>query len=69
MTSFTGHVQPAWPDYVTPVGWQPARAAGVSTVIDLRNPGEADREDEAPAVNGDVLAGIRFVTCPTEDPP
>ena len=56
------------PDYITTGGWLTARAAGVRTVIDLRNPGEAARDTEKPAVDADVRAGIRFVSCPTEDP-
>ena len=56
------------PDYITAAGWIAARAAAVTTVIDLRNPGEADRETGAPAVDADTMAGISFVACPTEDP-
>ena len=37
-------------------------------MIDLRNPGEAARETERPVVDADARAGIRFVSCPTEDP-
>ena len=58
----------ARPDYLTAEGWRAARAAGVSTVIDLRNPGESTVEAGAPAVDVDSTAGIRFVSCPTEDP-
>ncbi len=56
------------PDYITTGGWRRARAAGVRTVIDLRNPGETARGTEKPAVDTDARAGIRFVSCPTEDP-
>ena len=56
------------PDYITAAGWSAARAAGVTTVIDLRNPGESDRETGALAVDADTMAGIRFLSCPTEDP-
>lgn len=55
-------------EYLTAEGWRAARATGVTTVIDLRNPGEADRETEAPVIEADAMVGIRFVTCPTEDP-
>ncbi len=58
----------ARPDYLTAEGWRAARAAGVSTVIDLRNPGERAVAAEAPVFEADSTAGIRFVSCPTEDP-
>ena len=53
---------------MTSDGWRAARAAGVTTVIDLRNPGENALEAEAPVVDADAMEGIRFVSCPTEDP-
>jgi len=56
------------PDCVTSDGWRAARAAGITTVIDLRNPGENALEAEAPVVEADAMEGIRFVSCPTEDP-
>ena len=37
-------------------------------MIDLRNPGETARETERPVVDADARAGIRFVSCPEEDP-
>lgn len=64
----------ARPDYLTPEGWRAARAAGVTTVVDLRNPGESTSEGDgasagaAPVGAATVTPGIRFVSCPTEDP-
>lgn len=67
----------ARPDYLTPEGWRAARAAGVTTVVDLRNPGESTSEGDgaaaaaagaAPVRAAAVTEGIRFVSCPTEDP-
>lgn len=55
-------------EYLTAEGWRVARAAGITTVIDLRNPGENAPEAEAPVVEADAMEGIRFVSCPTEDP-
>ena len=37
-------------------------------MIDLRNPGETARETERAVVDADARAGIRFVSCPEEDP-
>ena len=56
------------PDFLTSEGWRAARAAGVATVVDLRNPGENALGPEAPVVDADAMAGIRFLPCPTEDP-
>ncbi|QNE47092.1 tyrosine-protein phosphatase [Glaciihabitans sp. INWT7] len=63
----------ARPDYLTPEGWRAARAAGVTTVVDLRNPGESTSEGTVPATGAAagsavVPEGIRCVSCPTEDP-
>jgi protein-tyrosine phosphatase len=49
------------PDYVTPTGWRAARAAGVTTVIDLRNVGEAEHTslDTNTAANTDANTATR----------
>jgi hypothetical protein len=58
----------ARPDHLTTEGWRRARAAGVSTVIDLRSPGESDREAGGPLADPAVLEGISMLSRPTEEP-
>lgn len=58
----------ARPDYLTTEGWRRARADGVTTVIDLRSPGESDREAGGPLVDPAMLEGISMLGRPTEDP-
>jgi len=58
----------ARPEQMTTEGWRRARAAGVTTVIDLRSPGESDRETGRPLVDPTALEGISMISLPTEDP-
>lgn len=53
---------------MTGAGWDAARAAGLTTVIDLRNEMERGRADVHPVVAADAMAGVTVVHAPTEDP-
>ncbi len=56
------------PETLTDAGWAALRAAGVTTVIDLRNSPERQRRDTDPVVSADHRRGLNFVHAPTEDP-
>jgi hypothetical protein len=56
----------ARPDFLTAEGWRQARAAGVGTVVDLRNPVELGLD--RPTADVAHPRGIRFVSRPTEEP-
>jgi protein-tyrosine phosphatase len=57
------------PEYLTDEGWRKAKAAGLRTVIDLRNaPTETGRAPDHPAIGPESLSGLVFVPAPTEDP-
>jgi hypothetical protein len=58
----------AAPEWMTDRGWDDARAAGLSTVIDLRNAMERGRAEVHPVVSDDATAGVTVVHAPTEDP-
>jgi protein tyrosine phosphatase (PTP) superfamily phosphohydrolase (DUF442 family) len=58
----------AAPEWLTTDGWAQARAAGLTTVVDLRNDRERGRGEDHPVVADDALAGIEVVHAPTEDP-
>ena len=58
----------AAPEWMTKRGWDDARAAGLTTIIDLRNEMERGRTDIHPLLDPDVMAGITVVHAPTEDP-
>lgn len=49
-------------------GWNDARAAGLKTVIDLRNDMERGGDDAHPQLDEGAKAGIAVVRAPTEDP-
>ncbi len=50
-------------------GWAAAKAAGVRTVVDLRNaPAETQRTADHPAIRPESVDGVVFVPAPTEDP-
>ena len=53
---------------LTSAGWRSLRAAGVTTVIDLRNEPERGRTDTDPVVDASDSEGIDIVTAPTEAP-
>jgi protein tyrosine phosphatase (PTP) superfamily phosphohydrolase (DUF442 family) len=53
---------------MTDRGWAQARAAGLTTVVDLRNDRERGRTDLHPVLAIDALAGVTVVHAPTEDP-
>jgi protein-tyrosine phosphatase len=59
----------AAPEYLTDEGWAAAKAAGVRTVVDLRNaPTETQRLPDHPTILAESLDGLAFVSAPTEDP-
>ena len=53
---------------MTSKGWDDAGAAGVSTVIDLRNEMERGRSEDHPVLGPNDMAGVTVVYSPTEDP-
>jgi len=56
-------------EHLTDEGWLAAKAAGVRTVVDLRNaPAETRRTPEYPVIRPESLDGLVFVPAPTEDP-
>ncbi len=56
-------------EHLTDEGWAAAKAAGVRTVVDLRNaPAETGRTGDHPVVRPASLHGLVFVLAPTEDP-
>lgn len=56
-------------EYLTDQGWAAAKAAGLRTVVDLRNaPAETQRTHEHPVVRPESGVGLTFVAAPTEDP-
>lgn len=54
-------------EWLTERGWEQARAAGVSTVVDLRNSTEHGRRDTDPRVSAAAVEGITFLTRPTQE--
>jgi protein-tyrosine phosphatase len=58
----------AAPEWMTETGWSAARAAGLTTVVDLRNEMERGRADVHPVVPAAAMAGVTVVQAPTEDP-
>jgi predicted nucleotidyltransferase len=58
----------AAPEWMTAAGWQAARAAGLTCVIDLRNDAECGRRPEHPVVDERVIGSVTVVRAPTEDP-
>lgn len=68
-TPFGKVFRSAAPEHLTDEGWAAVKAAGVRTVVDLRNaPAETQRRAEHPAVSAESLHGLVFVPAPTEDP-
>jgi hypothetical protein len=53
---------------MTTDGWHAARAAGLGTVVDLRNNVEAGRGQEHPVIDERACRGLEVVSAPTEDP-
>lgn len=58
----------AAPEWMTSQGWDDARAAGLTAVIDLRNDMERGREDAHPVLDPDAMAEVTVVHAPTENP-
>lgn len=56
------------PETLTDAGWAALRAAGVSTVIDLRNAPERIRRAGDPTVADGSASGVDIVHAPAEDP-
>ncbi|MBP3042593.1 tyrosine-protein phosphatase [Arthrobacter jiangjiafuii] len=54
-------------EWLTERGWAQARAAGVRTVVDLRNPEEQGRRDTDPQVPAGAVVGLTFLTRPTQE--
>ncbi|MET4058811.1 protein-tyrosine phosphatase [Arthrobacter sp. UYP6] len=54
-------------EWLTERGWARARAAGIRTVVDLRNDVEQGRRDTDPRVGPDAVDGITFLTRPTQE--
>ncbi|MGI5241353.1 tyrosine-protein phosphatase [Dactylosporangium sp. CA-139066] len=68
-TAFGKVFRSAAPEHLTDAGWAAAKAAGVRTVVDLRNaPAETQRRAEHPIISAESLQGLVFVPAPTEDP-
>ena len=55
-------------EWMTGRGWDDAREAGVTTVVDLRNEMEHGRTGAHPVVDAGATAGVTVVHAPTEDP-
>lgn len=55
-------------EWLTTRGWKQARADGVRTVIDLRNPDERRRRETDPRIDESATAGISIINSPTEEP-
>ena len=65
----TGRVfRSAAPEWMTSKGWDDARAAGVATIVDLRNEMERGRVEDHPVLDADAMAHVTVVHAPTEDP-
>lgn len=58
----------AAPEWMTTQGWDEARAAGLTAVIDLRNEMERGRGEAHPVLGPGAMAGISVVHAPTENP-
>ena len=57
------------PEHLTDLGWTQATAAGLTTVIDLRNaPEETARRPHHPVISPDAMSAITAINTPTEDP-
>jgi hypothetical protein len=68
-TPFGRVFRSAAPEHLTDEGWAAVKAAGVRTVVDLRNaPAETQRLADHPIVKQESLDGLVFVPAPTEDP-
>ncbi|GIH02249.1 protein-tyrosine-phosphatase [Rhizocola hellebori] len=68
-TCFGRVYRSAAPEYLTDEGWVHAKAAGLRTIVDLRNaPAETQRTADHPIVRPESLGGLDFVCAPTEDP-
>lgn len=68
-TTAAGRVfRSAAPEWMTDRGWNDARAAGLTTVVDLRNERERGRTDEHPVLAEDAKRSVAVVHAPTEDP-
>jgi protein-tyrosine phosphatase len=68
-TPFGKVFRSAAPEHLTDEGWAAAKAAGVRTVVDLRNaPTETQRLADHPVIRPESLHGLVFVPAPTDDP-
>ncbi len=68
-TPFGRVYRSAAPEHLTDEGWAQAKAAGVRTIVDLRNaPAETQRTEHHPVIRPESLDGLVFVAAPTEDP-
>ena len=55
-------------EWMTTEGWHAARAAGLGSVVDLRNGVEVGRTAEHPVIDEAACRGLEVVSAPTEDP-
>jgi protein-tyrosine phosphatase len=58
----------AAPEWMTSAGWEAARAAGLSRVIDLRNEVECGRRPYHPIIEEEAMGNVIMVRTPTEEP-
>jgi protein-tyrosine phosphatase len=55
-------------EWLTELGWKQAYDDGIRTVVDLRNPAEAQRRETDPLVAEAAWPGITVIPAPTEEP-
>ena len=68
-TPFGKVFRSAAPEHLTDEGWAAAKAAGVRTMVDLRNaPAETQRLADHPVISAESLHDLIFVPAPIEDP-
>lgn len=53
-------------EWLSERGWQQLRAAGIKTIIDLRNPGEIRRRPRDPLVSDSAFQGLGILNMPLE---
>jgi len=66
-TAFDRVWRSAATEWLTMTGWQAARAAGLTRIIDLRNDDERGRQELHPVISESALAGVTVICAPTED--
>ncbi|TBN56718.1 tyrosine-protein phosphatase [Glaciihabitans arcticus] len=56
------------PEWMTTLGWQQAAAAGLRTIVDLRNADEVGRRPYHPEISESARDPFTVISTPTEDP-